>query len=72
MDLHAHILVKTCQALYYTTTGQRLVTIVLSRDTVGERPDQVFYCTDLNLKARDILSTYATRWSIEVTFENSK
>lgn len=70
--LHAHILVKTCQALYYTTVGQRLVTIVLSRDTVGGRPDQVFYCTDLNLKARDILSAYATRWSIEVTFENSK
>jgi hypothetical protein len=70
--LHAEILVKTCQALYYTTAGQRLVTIVLSRDTVGGRPDQVFYCTDLNLTARDILSAYATRWSIEVTFENSK
>ena len=70
--LHAQILVKTCQALYYTTVGQRLVTIVLSRDKVGGRPDQVFYCTDLNLKPREILSTYATRWSIEVTFENSK
>lgn len=70
--LHAQLFVKTCQALYYTTAGQRLLTIVLSRDTSGGRPDSVFYCTNLNLTAREILSTYATRWSIEVTFENSK
>lgn len=68
--LHARLLVKTCQALYYTAVGQRLVTIVLSRDTQGDRGDQVFYCTNLHLTAREILSTYATRWSIEVTFEN--
>ena len=30
--LHAQLLVKTCQAWYYTTAGQRLLTIVLSRD----------------------------------------
>jgi hypothetical protein len=70
--LHAQLLVKTCQALYYTTAGQRLLTIVLSRDTTGGRPDVVFYCTNLKLTAREILSTYATRWSIEMTFENCK
>jgi hypothetical protein len=71
-ELHAQLLVKTCQALYYTTAGQRLLTIILSRDTTGGRPDSVFYCTDLKLTAREILSTYATRWSIEMTFESSK
>ena len=70
--LHAELLVKTCQALYYTTAGQRLLTIVLSRDTTGGRPDAVFYCTNLKLTPREILSTYATRWSIEMTFENCK
>lgn len=70
--LHAQLLVKTCQALYYTTAGQRLLTIVLSRDATGGRPDSVFYCTNLKLTTREILSTYATRWSIEITFENCK
>ena len=70
--LHAQLLVKSCQALYYTTAGQRLLTIILTRDATGGRPDSVFYCTNLTLTVREILSTYATRWSIEMTFENSK
>lgn len=70
--LHATLLVKTIQALYYKAGGQRLLTIVLVRDTVGKRPDQMFYCTCLDWDARTILSHYACRWSIEVTFEHSK
>ena len=49
-----------------------MLTIVLVRDPVGKRPDQMFYCTRLDWDARQILSTYASRWAIEVTFENSK
>lgn len=70
--LHAILEVKTCQALYYKAGGQRMLTIVLVRDTKGERPDQMFYCTRLAWTAREILSCYARRWSIEVTFENVK
>jgi hypothetical protein len=70
--LHATLEVKTRQALYYRAGGQRLLTIVLVRDTKGERPDQMFYCTRLTWTAREILSCYARRWSIEVTFENAK
>ena len=70
--LHATLLVKTIQALYYTAGKDRLLTIVLVRDALGKRPDQMFYCTYLDWKARKILSTYAGRWSIEVTFENCK
>jgi hypothetical protein len=70
--LHATLLVKTMQALYYKAGKDRLLTIVLVRDAVGKRPDQMFYCTCLDWDARRILSTYAARWSIEVTFENSK
>ena len=70
--LHATLWVKTMQALYYKAGKDRLLTIVLVRDAVGKRPDQMFYCTCLDWDARRILSTYAARWSIEVTFENSK
>jgi hypothetical protein len=70
--LHATLQVKTRQALYYKAGGQRLLTIVLVRDLKGERPDQMFYCTRLTWTAREILSCYARRWSIEVTFENTK
>jgi DDE superfamily endonuclease len=70
--LHATLQVKTRQALYYTAGGQRLLTIVLVRDVEGKRPDQMFYCTRLTWTAREILSCYARRWSIEVAFENGK
>src|SRR6185295_7787217 len=49
-----------------------LLTFVLVRDTTGKRPEQIFYCTRLDWDARTILSTYAGRWAIEVTFENAK
>ena len=70
--LHATLQVKTQQALYYRAGGSRLLTIVLVHDTMGQRPDQMFYCTRLDWDARQILSCYAGRWAIEVTFENCK
>jgi hypothetical protein len=70
--LHATLLVKTVHALYYKAGKDRLLTIVLVRDVLGKRPDQMFYCTCLDWDARKILSEYSARWSIEVTFENSK
>ena len=70
--LHAHLAVKTIQALYYKAGRDRLLTIVLVRDLEGKRPDQMFYCTKLTWSARDILSAYACRWAIECTFENCK
>jgi hypothetical protein len=70
--LHATLLVKTIQALYYKAGNTRLLTIVLVKDALGKRPLQMFYCTRLDWEARTILSCYAGRWSIEVTFENSK
>lgn len=70
--LHTTLQVKTQQALYYTAGRDRLLTIVLTRDCDGKRPDQMFYCTKLDWDARQILSTYAYRWAIECTFENCK
>lgn len=70
--LHTRLAVKTQQALYYKAGGQRLLTIVLTRDLVGKRPDSLFYCTKLDWDARQILATYAYRWAIECAFENCK
>ena len=70
--LHATLEVKTIQALYYKAGKDRLLTIVLTRDLEGKRPDQMFYCTKLDWTPRQILSAYACRWAIECTFENCK
>ena len=70
--LHATLKVKSQQALYYKAGGSRLLTIVLVRDTTGKRPDQMFYCTNLDWSVRQILSAYSHRWAIECTFENCK
>jgi len=69
---HATVKVKVIKALYYKAGKDRLLTIILVRDTLGKRPDQMFYCTRLDWDARRILSCYARRWSIEVTFHDCK
>jgi DDE superfamily endonuclease len=50
--LHATLAVKTIRALYYTAGNDRLLTIVLTRDLEGKRPDQMFYCTKPDWTAR--------------------
>ena len=70
--LHAKLQVKTMSALYYKAGKDRLLTIVLVRDTEGGRPDQMFYCTRLDWDVRTILSHYAARWSVEVMHFNAK
>lgn len=70
--LHADLAVKTRTGLYYAAGKERLLKFVLVRDNTGKRPLAIFYCTLLDWNVRQILSTYASRWSIEVTFENGK
>jgi hypothetical protein len=70
--LHATLQVKVQQALYYTAGKDRLLTILLTRDTTGKRPDHRFYCTRLEWGAREVLAAYASRWALEVTFEGAK
>ena len=49
--LHTTLEVKTIQALYYKAGKDRLLTIVLTRNVEGKRPDQMFYCTKLDWTA---------------------
>jgi hypothetical protein len=69
--LHATLMVKSRKSLYYEAGKDRLLAIVLVHDAEGKRPDQMLYCTCLERNVRQILSAYACRWSIEITFENS-
>jgi hypothetical protein len=70
--LHTTLAVKVQQALYYTAGKGRLLTIILTRDREGKRPDHRFYCTRLDWGVREVLSAYASRWALEVTFEGAK
>jgi DDE superfamily endonuclease len=70
--LHTRLGVKVQKALYYGAGKDRLLTVVLTRDRSGKRPDMRFYCTQLDLEALEILSLYASRWSVEVMHEGAK
>jgi hypothetical protein len=49
------------KTLYYTAAGYREFTIVLIRNLEGKYPDQMFYWTKLDWKARQILTTCSNR-----------
>jgi len=68
----ATIRIKVFDALWYIVGGGRLMRFVLVRDWPGHDNDDVLFSTDLNLGARDIITDYCLRWSLEVTFQESK
>jgi hypothetical protein len=70
--LHGTFETKTRTGLYYRAGKDRLLTFVLTRDTDGERPTRIFYCTNLEMDVQEILATYAHRWAIEVTHYDAK
>ena len=64
--------VKGIQALWYTTAGERLLSIVIVRDPTGKRHDEAFFSTDLTLSLAEILERFSLRWTVETLFQNSK
>jgi hypothetical protein len=70
--LHGTFETKTRTGLYYKAGKDRLLRFVLTRDTEGDRPTQIFYCTDLEMDVQQILATYAHRWAVEVTHHDAK
>jgi len=70
--LHGSLQTKTRTGLYYKAGKDRMLRLVLSRDTVGDRPTRIFYSTNIELKPREILSSFSFRWSIEVTHFDCK
>jgi hypothetical protein len=64
--------VFTFTALWYGALRSQLIRIVVVRDPSGRRREEAFFCTDLAQDPASILQTYAHRWTLEVTFHDSK
>ena len=70
--LHATLEVKTRTGLYYKAGKDRLLRFVLSRDTSGDRPTHIYYCTNLEWVPKEILSYFSHRWASEVLHFDAK
>lgn len=64
--------VLSLRALWYVALREAPVRIVLVRDPAGKRRDEAFFCTDQASDPVFLLETYARRWSLEVTFHDTK
>jgi hypothetical protein len=65
-------LVHSRDVLWYGVCKTALVRLVIVRDPTGTEPDDFFFTTDLTATPAQITSRYAGRWSIEVTFRDTK
>jgi len=59
-------------ALWYRAAGSEVVRLVVVRGFPGHEKDDVFVCTDRKMSAKTIIETYSRRWSLEVTFHETK
>ena len=66
------IRVLVIDALWYVATGNELVRHVVVRGFPGHDRDDVFVATDPTLSPGGIIESFARRWSIEVTFHETK
>ena len=57
---------------YLYALPDRPVRVVAVEPLTGGRPIQAFYSTCHQASAREVLTWYARRWSLEETFQNSK
>ena len=64
--------VLVIDALWYVAAGSELMRLVVVRDFPGHERDDVFVSTDATLSARTIIQRFSERWSLEVTFHESK
>jgi hypothetical protein len=62
----------TYTALWYGALREQPVRIVVVRDPRGARRTEAFFCTDPAMSPTRILEGYARRWTLEVTFHDSK
>jgi hypothetical protein len=68
---HDKVRVADCAACLHSVPD-RLLRIVAVEPLTGGRKPQAFYSTSYESTADEILRCFATRWSIEVTFHDSK
>ena len=54
---------------YRTGTPPTLLRWVLVRDPDGKMEPQAFFCTDTDMDPAEVISNFAKRWEMEVTFQ---
>lgn len=64
--------VLVIDALWYVAAGSELIRHVVVRGFPGHERDDVFVSTDATLSPRGIIESFARRWSLEVTFHETK
>ena len=64
--------VLVIDALWYIAAGSERIRLVVVRDFPGHEKDDVFVSTDPTLPARHIIESFSKRWSLEVTFHETK
>lgn len=64
--------IKTFDALWWNSCGERLVTVVLTRDPAGFLQDRAYFCTDTSMGIDQILVAFSHRWALEVAFRDTK
>ncbi|MCC6436919.1 MAG: transposase [Acidimicrobiales bacterium] len=69
---HVERLVHVRDVLWYRVNKHDVVRLVIVRDPDGVQPDDFFVTTDLAATGGDVASRYTGRWSIEVTFRDTK
>jgi len=68
----ATVRILVIDALWYVAAGSDVVRLVVVRDFPGHDHDDVFVSTDPRMAPRDVIETYCRRWSLEVTFHETK
>jgi hypothetical protein len=64
--------VVSFEAVWPEVLGPVPILVVLVRDPEGKFKDKYLFTTDLTADLSWVISTFARRWSIEVTFKSSK
>ena len=64
--------VLVIDALWFIAAGGELMRLVVVRGFPGHEHDDVFVSTDPKMTPQQVIEAFARRWSLEVTFHDSK
>lgn len=66
------LLTKTQMCMWYTVAGTKWVRMVVTKDPAGRIKERAFFSTKEGATVAAVLTQFAYRWEIEVTFRNTK
>jgi hypothetical protein len=60
------------EVLWYRVNPDAMVRLVVVRDPTGHEPDDYFFSSDVSMSPTEIVSVYAGRWGVEISFRDAK